>query len=104
MLRKRSTALVFTMLGPIAALSGWPLAANADVTTAFTIPADDGYGLQECLSEGVECGRVLANSWCAAHGYATAVSFGRDDDTTGAIRVGAKVAESAKAETIICKN
>ncbi|MGD0639846.1 MAG: hypothetical protein ABSC22_03775 [Roseiarcus sp.] len=52
---------------------------------SFIIAANDGYGVQDCLGEGGECGRVVADAWCEAHGHGAALSFGRADDVTGAI-------------------
>ena len=41
----------------------------------FMIAANDGYGLQDCLAEGGECGQVVADAWCEAHGHGAALSF-----------------------------
>jgi hypothetical protein len=56
---------------------GLSQAASAGQGHAFTIAANDGYGLQECLGEGGECGRAVADAWCAAEGRGAALSFGR---------------------------
>jgi hypothetical protein len=47
----------------------------------------DGYGVDDCLSSGAECGKTVANSYCRSHDYAQAVSFRNVDrsDITGAI-------------------
>jgi hypothetical protein len=29
----------------------------------FLIPQSDGYGLCDCLSEGRECGKIVADAW-----------------------------------------
>ena len=42
----------------------------------------DGYGLQDCLGEGGECGRAVADAWCAAEGRGAALSFGRAKGAT----------------------
>ncbi len=60
---------------------------------SFIIAANDGYGVQDCLGEGGECGRVVADAWCEAHGHGAALSFGRTDDVTGAIGGAAKPGE-----------
>ena len=52
---------------------------------AFIISAAEGYGVQDCLGEGGDCGRVVADAWCEAHGHSAAISFGRAEDVTGAI-------------------
>ena len=56
---------------------GLSQAASAGQAHAFTIAANDGYGLQECLGEGGECGRAVADAWCATEGRGAALSFGR---------------------------
>jgi hypothetical protein len=53
----------------------------------FIIAATDGYGVEDCLAEGGECGRVVADAWCEAHGRGPAISFGLADDVTGAIAI-----------------
>jgi hypothetical protein len=47
----------------------------------------DGYGVDDCLANGSECGRAVANSYCRSHDYSQAVSFRNVDrgDITGAI-------------------
>ena len=53
--------------------------ARAGQAHAFTIAANDGYGLQDCLGEAGECGRAVADAWCATEGRGAALSFGRAD-------------------------
>ncbi len=70
------------------ALAGEPAPARAHVEKTFLIPAEEGYGVGECLSGGPsECGQVVANAWCEAQGYAAANSYGvaAADEYTGAI-------------------
>jgi hypothetical protein len=50
--------------------------AQAEVSHDYTIAANDGYGLGDCLAEGGECGQVVADAWCEAHGHGHALSFG----------------------------
>jgi hypothetical protein len=52
---------------------------------SFIISATEGYGLEDCLGEGGDCGRVVADAWCEAHGQGAAISLGRAEDVTGAI-------------------
>ena len=59
-----------------------PMAAEARVVT---IPANDGYGITDCLAAAQACGRVIADAWCEAHGYGRSLAYGRADDVTGAI-------------------
>jgi hypothetical protein len=55
----------------------------------FIIAGTDGYGVEDCLAEGGECGHVVADAWCEAHGHGAALSFGLADDITNAIPAGA---------------
>src|ERR1700691_4913520 len=66
----------------------------------FIIAAADGYGVEDCLAEGGECGRVVADAWCEAHGRGAAISFGLADDVTGAIAISA-AAEKPRGPYII---
>jgi hypothetical protein len=35
----------------------------------FVVPANDGYGVAGCLMNGGDCGKIVANAWCEAHGF-----------------------------------
>ncbi len=59
-----------------AALAGGYGSAHADGVNEYEIAANDGYGLQECLESGSECGHVVADAWCEAHGHGHALSYG----------------------------
>ena len=56
----------------------------------YVIPASDGYGIGECMHAGSDCGRVMADSWCEAHGHAHVLAFGTVEDVTGAIQASVK--------------
>ena len=52
----------------------------------FLIPASDGYGVADCLSGGNECGAIVADALCEAHGFSRAETFGLAvEDVTGSI-------------------
>jgi hypothetical protein len=57
-------------------VAGLPQAGGAAESHEYEIAANDGYGLEDCLSTGGECGRVVADAWCEAHGHGHALSFG----------------------------
>lgn len=63
------------------ALAGFacPALAEGSGSHDYEIAANDGYGLEDCLSTGGECGRVVADAWCEAHGHGHALSFGPRD-------------------------
>lgn len=69
---------------------------------SIVVPANDGYGLSECLAENGACGQVVAEAWCNASGLGKAVTFGRAkaSDVTGSI--GAKRASQADNFIVTC--
>ncbi len=73
---------------------GMTEAALAQDAQTYAIEANDGYGLQECLSGGVECGQVVADAWCEAHGHAKALSFGPASHVASAAFKGSAADES----------
>jgi hypothetical protein len=60
-----------------------PSAARAGETHPLVIAANDGYGVEDCLAEAGECGQVVADAWCEAHGHGAAVSYGPASRFTG---------------------
>lgn len=68
-------------LGMPASVSG-----EAPLNSTFVIPADDSYGVAECTTPA--CGKVIADQWCVAQGFAQATSFGDAEpaEVTGSLR------------------
>ena len=54
---------------------------KAAQASTFLIASTAGYGVEDCLGEGGECGRVVADAWCEAHGRGAALSFGQQAGT-----------------------
>ena len=73
---------------------------RAESATTFVIPANDGYGLGECITGGKPCGRIVADAWCEAHGQGPARAFGRAEDITASI-ASVSVNEQATPGSII---
>ncbi len=42
----------------------------------YEIASNDGYGLEDCLAAGSDCGHVVADAWCEAHGHGHALALG----------------------------
>ena len=59
--------------------------AHAAEPFAFVIPAEDGYGIADCMQAGSACGQAMATSWCEAHGHPHVAAFGLSDDVTGSV-------------------
>jgi hypothetical protein len=74
--------LLFLLVGTLAAFA-LKIPAEADDSRSLTliIPPNDGYGFEECL-KGSQCGLVVADAWCKAHGFAGSSGFGPADDGT----------------------
>ena len=51
--------------------------SRAAQASTFLISSTIGYGVEDCLGEGGECGRVVADAWCEAHGRGAALDFGQ---------------------------
>ena len=77
--------------------------AEAGAGAAYVISDQEGYGLLECLTHKADCGKIVADSWCAAHGHGAARAFGRADDVTGVIDAKApRAAIEADAAVVAC--
>ncbi len=63
----------------------------------YVIPSSDGYGIGDCMHAGMDCGRVIADSWCESHGHAHVLAFGTVEDVTGAIQASTRP-EPVKAD------
>jgi hypothetical protein len=50
--------------------------ARAEASHEYEVAANDGYGLEDCLAEGSQCGQVVADAWCEAHGHGHALAYG----------------------------
>jgi hypothetical protein len=51
-------------------------AVASDAPTSFVLTANDTYGVEDCLLSNEECGQIVADGWCEAHGVGKAVTFG----------------------------
>ena len=55
--------------------------SKAQGANTFVIAVTSGYGVEDCLGEGGECGRVVADAWCEAHGQGAALKFGQETES-----------------------
>ena len=86
-------ALQASITRAVAIAAGLALAAAATPAAAgenYVIPSSDGYGISDCMHSGVDCGRVIADSWCESHGHAHVLAYGTVDDVTGSIQASTK--------------
>ena len=75
-------------------------AARGGETHALVIAANDGYGVQDCLAEAGECGQIVADAWCEAHGHGVAVSFGPASRFAGVVAT--KIAATEENYVVNC--
>jgi hypothetical protein len=59
--------------------------ARAQEPHTFIIAAAGGYGVEDCLGDGGECGKIVADAWCESHGGGAALKFGRESNGDGAL-------------------
>jgi hypothetical protein len=77
--------------------------AESRAGAAYVISDQDGYGLTECLTRKADCGKIVADSWCAAHGHGAARTFGRANDVNGSIDVhAARASAEPDAAVVAC--
>jgi hypothetical protein len=78
------------LLFPVVAGAAMAVACHSGTWAAppravYILSDNDGYGLSDCISQKWECGKIVADSWCEAHGHGRALAFGGAEDVTGAI-------------------
>lgn len=77
--------------------------AEADASATYVISDQEGYGLLECVTRHSDCGKVVADSWCEAHGHGAAKAFGRADDMTASVEKSvARASFEAGAAVVAC--
>jgi len=84
-----------------------PARSTPQVEKTFLIPAGEGYGVGDCLSNGESsCGQVVANAWCEAQGFASASSYGiaAQDEYTGAIPAAPVIKQADRPIRITCQD
>lgn len=72
--------------------------------SVFLLPPADGYGIADCLTSDRECGKIVANAWCEAKGFAKAASYGAVAPTeiTGSVSARGRSASSEPPLMITC--
>jgi hypothetical protein len=80
--RRKLFRLVLFVLGGMSAAAPFAIPSRADGNRTLIIPANDGYGFDECLKAGSQCGIIVADAWCKAHGFGASKSFGPETAST----------------------
>ena len=75
------------MIPQIVVAQAAPKSGGEKTETTFLIPANDGYGVADCISSNKTCGKIVADAWCQNHGYKVALNYGVADraDFTGSV-------------------
>jgi hypothetical protein len=71
---------LFALTAGVFVASAASLVSAAEPNT-YTIAAAPGYGVEDCLAEGGECGHAVADAWCESQGRGAAVKFGRSEQS-----------------------
>jgi len=61
----------------IVILFGLALPAVAETRIFIVENQPDGYGIDQCLASGANCGKPMASAYCQSRNYGQAVSFRR---------------------------
>jgi hypothetical protein len=69
----------------------------------FVVAGSDGYGTQDCLTTGGDCGRIVADAWCETKGFKGALAYRKlgADEITGS--TGGSANKPAESFLISCK-
>jgi hypothetical protein len=59
----------------IAAVLASALSAHAETKIFFVENQPDGYGIDQCLASGANCGKPMASAYCQSRQYGRALSF-----------------------------
>jgi hypothetical protein len=96
---KQAFTVVSWLLGVILS-AGTLSGARAGETHPLVIAANDGYGVEDCLAESGDCGQVVADAWCEAHGHGAALSYGPASRFTGPVAT--KIAATSEDYVVNC--
>ena len=87
MLRNEFYRILVPLLAGLLLTSTLFSASQAAESRLFVIPSSDGYGISECFEPGRDCGPIVADAWCEAHGHSRALAFGKAEDGTASVEV-----------------
>ncbi len=94
--------IIVPLAAALLALAIFAGPSQAQQTPTYVIPAGDGYGVDECIATASECGLIVANAWCEAHGHGVATAFGAATDITFSANLVSTKAPDKGAIVITC--
>jgi hypothetical protein len=82
--------ILLPLLGGLFALAALQTAARSEpvpapVSQDFLVSSADGYGVNECIKNGADCAKIVADAWCESHGHGEAKAYGPASDATASI-------------------
>src|SRR5260370_33305449 len=85
-MRKLIAPLAIVVL-VIVGLMGLAPPAGAETKIFIVENQPDGYGIDQCLASGANCGKPMASAYCQSRRYGQALSFrnGEQDEITGGV-------------------
>jgi hypothetical protein len=75
--------------------------AAPEAQRVYVLSDNEGYGLNDCITQKRDCGKIVADSWCEAHGHGPALAFGGAEDVTGAISTKGKASALASGAAMV---
>jgi hypothetical protein len=63
------------VVSTIGVVLAWALPAGAETKIFIVENQPDGYGIDQCLASGANCGKPMASAYCQSRQYAQATSF-----------------------------
>src|SRR5689334_11364056 len=72
-------------------------------TRVFIVNESDGYGINQCLANGDQCGAPAARSYCHSRAFAQASAYRRvdPDEITGAVPTGGGPCAKARCDDYV---
>jgi hypothetical protein len=73
------------VLAPVIVLLALAIPAGAETKIFMVENQPDGYGIDQCLATGANCGKPMASAYCQSRKYGQALSFRKvePDEVTG---------------------
>jgi hypothetical protein len=79
----------------IIVILAWALPAGAETKIFIVENQPDGYGIDQCLATGANCGKPMASAYCQSRQFAQATSFRRAEPDE--INVGSASSETCRS-------
>jgi hypothetical protein len=78
-----------------------PDSAFAENRTFVITDPQDGYGVDQCLTTGASCGKLIANAYCQEKDFHHAASFRTVDASEATASIAAQATARAKPAVLV---